>query len=225
MKNRTKHLIAYIILTVMPLLLVGISLFLLPDKIPTHYSIDGTVDRYGSKFELLIFPVLSIVFGAAIFICSKFSSRKETSTKNNEKIVLVMGECTLSLFLALNIYFLYTAFYNVTDMYALKLDAGSVLCFLMGLLFIVIGNLMPKAKRNFVVGLRLPWVMNDDELWKKSQHFGGIVCIICGFLLLISAFIFRGFVAMIAFLPITAIMVIVCTVYSYVISHKKETKE
>ena len=214
-------MIAYVILMAVPLLIDVISLFFLPDTIPAHYDISGKVDRYGSRFELLILPVLSIVIGIILFVCSKSSSAEETSTKNNEKIVLVVGECCLVIFMVMNFYFLYLAFNSITDVFALKIDIGRVCCFLNGLIMLVTGNVMPKSKRNSIVGVRLPWTKTSDEIWKKSQHFGGIVSVICGFVLLVSAFVFKSRTAMIAFLSVDILMAIVCTVYTYIIAHKR----
>lgn len=224
MINRKKYLIAYIILMVVPLLADGISLLLLPDVIPAHYGLGGEVDRFGSKFELFILPACSVIMGILIFLCSKSSSKDETSTKNNEKIVLITGECCLVIFMILNFYMLYLAFNNITNIFDLKLDIGSVCCFLFGIIIIVIGNMLPKSKRNSMVGLRLPWTKSSDEIWKKSQHFGGIVSVICGFLLLISAFIFKGLMAIIVLLSVNILTSIICTVYTYIISHNNIEK-
>ncbi len=224
MKNRNKHLIAYVVLIAVPLLADIISLFFLPEIIPLHYSLSGEADRFGSKFEILILPVCFAVIGAVIFPVAGLSSKNETSTKSNEKTVLIVGECCLAMFLIINFYTLYISAKGVTNIYDPDIDITSVAFIPLGILLMISGNIMPKTKRNSIVGVRLPWTQKNDEVWKKSQHFGGIVSIVCGFLVLLSSFIFKGADAIAAVIISITIMTIIITVYSYLI-YKKTDKQ
>jgi uncharacterized membrane protein len=56
---------------------------------------------------------------------------------------------------------------------------------LVGLLFIFIGNLSPKFKPNYFVGIRTPWTLANEDVWKKTHRFGGKVFVITGLLLLL----------------------------------------
>ena len=50
-----------------------------------------------------------------------------------------------------------------------------------GIMLVILGNLMPKVKRNGLFGLRTSWSMENDEIWNKSQRFGGKAAVVCGF--------------------------------------------
>ena len=81
-----KNKVFFYFLMFFPLVITVCALFFLPDKIPAHYGFDGQVDRWGSKYETLIFPAITIVFGFFMLAVAKFSSKQEGSGKNNEKL-------------------------------------------------------------------------------------------------------------------------------------------
>ena len=65
------------ILMFLPVPVTLISLVFLPDQIPAHYGSDNLVTRWGSKYETLLFPIFTIIFGLFIMGISKFSSSQE----------------------------------------------------------------------------------------------------------------------------------------------------
>ena len=71
------------------------------------------------------------------------------------------------------------------------IDIAKVSCILCGIIFIVLGNFMTKAKRNAVVGVRTVWSMHNDNTWRKSNLIGAI-CIICAGLLTIITTVFAN---------------------------------
>ena len=217
-----KHLIVYSILIFLQFFVNAVAMRFLPSRIPAHYGFNGEVDRYGSKTELFILPVCSLIFGGIMFFSSKNSSKNETSTKNNEKIVLITGECCLGLFAVLSFYLLYLAFNNVTNVYSPNIEIGNILCFLMGIVMIVLGNIMPKAKRNSIVGFRCSWTLKNDEVWKKSQHFAGVSSVITGIVLVIAAFFVHNISAIFFIVGLDLIQTIICLIYAYMISHNSD---
>jgi uncharacterized membrane protein len=42
-----------------------------------------------------------------------------------------------------------------------------------GLLFIVLGNLMPRFRSNFFFGIRTPWTLSSEQMWMKTHRLGG----------------------------------------------------
>ena len=88
------------------LCIVGTAILLIftPDTIPVHYNFAGEVDRFGSKYENLIWPIFTISMGAFFILLAK-QQRKKGETVN-EKILLYTGICTLLFFAALGFYFM-----------------------------------------------------------------------------------------------------------------------
>lgn len=220
MKLKTQKIIC-IILMLLPLAITAVALMFMPEQVPMHYGLNGQVDRWGSKYENLIFPVLTIVLGAFMLIVAKFSSDDESSMKNNEKVTIITNIAVLLLFNAINLYFIYTSLASVSDLNSATVDIFSLIFMILGIGFVFIGNIMPKAKLNSLIGLRTPWSMKNEETWRRCQRFGGISGIITGVAMAVGCmFFFKGTAALIFSMSLMAVMCVVDTVYSCRISKK-----
>jgi uncharacterized membrane protein len=102
--------ILYYILMFLPLVITLVALPFLPDQIPAHYGYDNQVTRWGSKYETLIFPAITILMGYFLLAMSKVAAKQEASGKNNENAVIITGIASLILFNIMTYYFLYTGF-------------------------------------------------------------------------------------------------------------------
>ncbi len=182
MKNKK----LYYFLMFFPLFVVLASLQLLPDKIPAHYGISGEVDRWGSKYETLIFPAITIIFGFIMLIVTKYASKQEKVGNNNQKIGTLTGILSLLLFNVMTFYFLYADFNKIKNLNSIPIDLSQLIFILLGVIMMILGNIMPKVKMNSMIGLRTTWSMKNEITWKKSQKFGGISFIIVGILIIIT---------------------------------------
>ena len=115
-------------------------------------------------------------------------------------------------------YFLYAQYNNVENLYSLKFNIGSLTLIVFGLLFVISGNIMPKVKRNSLIGMRTPWTMKNDDVWKRSQRFSGFAFVIAGIIMTVCGFFVTGVACFFVLLSITAVMVIVSLIYSYRLS-------
>ena len=105
-----KKKIIFYSLMFLPLIVVLIALHFLPERIPAHYDFNNQVTRWGSKYETLIFPVITVLFGYFMLGMAKFSSKQEENGSNNENVCIVAGIVSLTLFNAMTGYFLYADF-------------------------------------------------------------------------------------------------------------------
>ena len=85
----------------------------------------------------------------------------------------------------------------------------------LGVLFIVIGNLLPRARPNWFVGIRTPWTLSSDRVWEKTHRFGGHVFVAAGMLMLLSGLVVAPW-AHAALSIIIAICAASVVIYSYV---------
>lgn len=170
----------------LPLIAVCISLQFLPDQIPAHYAISGEVNRWGSKYETLIFPGISIILGLFILFITKKASKQEVTGHNNQKIGIITGILLLILLNIMTFYFLYLDFYQIENLTSVSIDLTQLVWTSLGVILIILGNIMPKLKLNSMIGLRTKWSMKNEVTWKKSQQFGGISSIIAGLLIIVS---------------------------------------
>ena len=100
-----------------------------------------------------------------------------------------------------------------------QLNTGRIVLVFLGLLFAVTGNYMPKVRRNYSVGIKLPWTMSDDENWHKTHRMAAPVWVVCGLLLIVLGLI--GSTSWLAFVVIM-VMVFLPTVYSFALHLKKK---
>lgn len=216
--------ITYAVFMLLPLVVAAVALLFLPEQIPAHYGAGMAVDRWGSKFETLIFPLETAGFGLLMLLLAKLAGKveeKNNKNKNNENITLTIGLVILIVFNALDYYFLYAALNNVTDLSEIPVDINSLVVLLLGIALVIIGNIMPKARKNSLIGFRTPWTMKNEVTWKKCQLFGGITTIAAGVLMVLGGlFVFKGLSAIYYMLAVLVLMMVTDTVYSYFIMKK-----
>ena len=201
-----------------------VLLILSPDRVPMHYNFSGEVDRIGSKYENLIWP-LSAVITAVVFTLLARRERKNEE-KSNEKILLYAGICILSAFTLLAFFFMIRALkYDPEAAPGFSYnDISRFTCVVIGVMLIVLGNIMPKARRNSVIGLRTSWSMANDTVWQKSQRFAGIASVITGLIVLILSLFDKGIWSILITLAIIIVYTVVCVTASrrYYLAYKKD---
>lgn len=217
--TKTKEVL-YKILTRLPLAVTLTSFFFMPDEVPVHFGINNQVDRWGSKYELLILPFVTIVIGIVFLLIARHLDKKEDNGSNNYNVMTTVGIAILGLFNVLTYYILYIAFTQVQDLDSPKIDMLSLLTFTFGIVFIIIGNVVPKTKKNHFLGLRTKWSMSSEEAWKKSQRFGGYALIITGLITIVFSLVLNGSASVFAMIMTLIVMTIADTAYSYFASKK-----
>lgn len=174
----------------------------LPEQVPMHWNAAGEVDGWGSKSMLVFFFPLFMV--AVQWCCVLATSLDRRSKGINGKVEqLVLWICP---FISLLVH---TLIYAQILGYGLAVEI--IMPLVMGLMFMVIGNLLPKCKRNYTIGIKLPWTLKDDDNWNKTHRLAGKLWVIGGAVIMATA-IFGSFIL---FFGIMLVMVIVPTVYSY----------
>ena len=190
----------------------------LPDQIPAHYDAGGQVNRWGSKYESLIIPGITVLFGLFMLGMSWFCARREENGHNNEKVCLIMGILSMLLFDGMTGFFLYTAFGGVESLSSVTIDINQLVCGLLGLSMVVIGNIMPKLRMNSLMGLRTSWSMKNETTWKKSQRFGGISFIAGGAVMVVLCFLLKGMTCFWASMGILLLLSVTDVWYTYKIA-------
>lgn len=208
MKNKYRILVALIIL---PYVITGIFLIFLPDQIPMHYNARGEIDRIGSKYEMLLLPVLFSLVGCIMYPLARQQRKKQEY--RNETVLVWTGIFMQLSFTATDLIFLWTDLNYGTEKQ--PVDVNKLVAIGLGILVMLFGNAMPKASRNSVFGLRTAWSMKNDRVWQKSQRFGGYSGVLCGFLMVLAGIFFSRTVLMSVILGLTLVWLVVCTIASY----------
>lgn len=206
MKNKIKFKKESIISIVFSILLFVFVNFLfykkMPENIPTHWNINNEIDDYSSKFSAFIkTPIFLILLN--IFSC--FMLDNDPKNKNKNKIIILIGKATVPLVLLIT--FMISVFYGLGK----GINVTVIISLFVGFLLIVIGNYLPKTKRNYTVGIKLPWTLNSDENWRKTHRLGGYTFILGGLAFLLSPFVGNQYLVLITI----AIIFFVPMIYSF----------
>jgi len=182
----------------------------LPQTVPVHYGLKGTVDRYGSKSEFLVTSFVLIGISALVYLLLKFLPVIDPKKK------VKFGEATfqkmafgLVLFLAaLNIAITYATVHR-------RFDISKLIFPIVGLLLVFIGNIMNSIKPNYFAGFKTPWALENEDNWRATHRLASRLWVAGGLIITIATFILPTKPGTIIFMCGVAIMVIVPYVYSY----------
>lgn len=154
----------YVISALMFLTLIYTIIFMIisPDSIPMHYNILGEIDRYGSKYEMIMIPIFVLISGIVPMLFAKHFKSK--SDKSSEKLSLNVGIVLVLMFIALYVLFSVMAL-NSNIEYGT--DIGKVIIIAIGIFFTVLCNLMPKARLNSLFGIRTSWSIANEKHGKS----------------------------------------------------------
>ena len=216
---KTKKIMCYVFMF-LPLIVTLMVLPLLPEQIPAHYDFNNQVTRWGSKYEALTFPVITLIFGLFMLGMARYSAKQEKTGKNNENVCIMTGIVSLILFNAMTGYFLYTSFNKIENLSSVTVDVNQLLFGILGVSLIVLGNIMPKLRMNSYIGLRTSWSMKNEITWKKSQRFGGISFIIAGIIMILISCFVKGIACTMWSLGVLLSCVLVDTFYTYKVAKK-----
>lgn len=206
--NRKKKILLTSFLVLIPMI-VGLILWnKLPEEIPIHFNSAGEPDNYSSKaFAVFFIPLFLWV----MHLLTGFITLADPKKQNiHDKVFLLILYIVPSaaVFCTLVMY---------TGALGLPVSINMLGNLFVGIVFIVVGNYLPKTRQNYTIGIKIPWALNDTENWNKTHHFAGIIWIICGAILIINAFldiiwIVPAAIAVAALLP---------TIYSFLLYVRK----
>lgn len=184
--------IIFWVLVIVPIIATLAALPFLPDVIPAHYDMNWQVDRWGSKFETLIFPAINIFMAVVFFFSARHSAKHEANPRSAMKICYITGICCFLFIDVLSGIFLYMDFQQFSQMTPPPVDITKLVFAMMGVLFIVMGIIMPRMQMNSAFGIRTKASMANAYVWRVSQLFGGIAFIVAGVLTIIGCIFTTG---------------------------------
>lgn len=218
-------------LAMIPVIVTSILFQFLPDRIPTHYDIKGNVDGWGNRAQSFVLPaiilVITLFWHLMILHYEKravkaATEKEQMGARSNVKVLKIVGIAETVLFGVLHFVNLYSSWSLANkggDM--ATINTAKVSCIVSGILFIVLGNYMTKAKTNSTVGVRTSWSKYNDNTWRKSNRVGAIAIIIAGLLTIITTVFVDATWCTPLMLTYLVAAAIVAVVYSK-IAYKKE---
>ena len=211
MKNKKYWLITSAI-TLVPIALGLILWNKLPDQLPTHFGVDGAADGWSGKgFAVFGIPLMMLGFHIVIFFATRLDKQNRG---HNEKVMNLVGLIfpVMSIVNSVIIY---------THAMELELNLSMVLFPMLGLLFIVIGNWLPKIKQNSTLGIKIKWTLYNEENWNRTHRVAGFVWVIGGVIFCLMGFVPEK--TLLFLLPLQIILLAcVPMVYSWQLAKKQQ---
>ncbi|WP_299819502.1 SdpI family protein [uncultured Pontibacter sp.] len=200
-------------LALIPLIYLFINWQALPDRVPIHFNYKGEADDWGSK-NFLAGVVLVVTLGLNLLLLAiPAIDPKDKITHMGSKYHQL--RLMLSLFSsALTVFIIYSA-------KAGSLENSNFIHLLVGGLFIAFGNYFQAIKPNYFIGIRTPWTLESETVWRKTHRIGGRLWMVGGVLMCLTALINDPILRLVIFLATAAIVVLVPVVYSFVEQRKE----
>ena len=152
-----------VIATLLPII-IGLALWnKLPDELPVHWGIKGNVDRLATKAEgIFIMPCLCAII------------------QIHHKPILVSIWIVPLITILINVLIYIIALGG-------KVSMTMAVFFIIGVMFIGLGNYMPKLKQNYTIGIKVPWTLNSEENWNMTHRMAGKLYVVAGVISIIIA--------------------------------------
>jgi uncharacterized membrane protein len=216
---RFKRLVLWFFI-LLPLLITLAVFPILPDTLPMHFDVRGNITRFGSKYELIFTGLLLAVIGLVFIVVERIALKNAENGTRNAKVVYWLNIVMMIIYTSIQVSIIYTAFAQQSSNYV-DLDFVRIFVILLSIGWIVIGSLLPKCKRNFLIGIRTKWTLKSEYTWGKTHRLGGKIMMAYGLVsMILFGFIFSGILALILSVGGMGLVAIIVAICSFFI-HKK----
>lgn len=213
MKNK-KFLIITSLIVLLPMV-AGILLWSrLPQELPTHWGVGDDPNGWSGK-AFAVFGLPLIILGCH-WLCIWAMGRDKQNQGHNRKLM----DLILWIFPIVSVVSGMVVYGAALE---LELNVSTWMMVLLGLLFVAMGNYLPKCKQNSTLGIKLKWTLYSEENWNKTHRFGGKVWVLGGLLFMLTGFLPEK--ALFWALPgLVLLLAVAPTVYSWRL-YKRQVKE
>ena len=209
-KRNKGVLIITTLIAVLPIL-VGLILWnQLPDQMATHFNIAGEADGWSGKaFAVIGLPMILVGVHLICALATLADPKKQNISDKMFRLVLWICP-VLSIFVNGGVY-LYSLGFPV--------DMSRICMIMVSVVFLIIGNYMPKCRQNYTVGIKVPWTLADPENWNKTHRLAGWLWILSGVLMGIAAILNKMNVVILFCVILMAAFVPMIYSYVYYVRH------
>lgn len=151
----------------------------LPERIPTHWNLQGEVDGWSAKWMVFFPPAMGLLMLVLMPVLRRIDPRSANYDRFEPTFWLVIN--------------VIIAFMFVPHVMTIGAALGwplpatdRVLVGAVGVLFILLGNYMPRVKSNWWMGIRTPWTLSSESVWRSTHRLGGRMFVAGGVLMILS---------------------------------------
>ena len=206
-KKNLKMLIITSIVILLPILAGVILWDRLPARIPIHWNMAGEVDGWSSR-PFAVFGMPLILLAAQWF--AVFATATDPKNQNHSKKILHL------VFWIIPLIGLVLAAVTYSSAMGKSVRVEALVSALVGLLFVAIGNYLPKCRQSYTIGIKLPWTLSSEENWNRTHRVAGWIWTVGGIGMMVAGF----FGLLWLMLATTLTMVLIPFIYSYVLHRK-----
>lgn len=153
-----------------------------PAEMPVHWNIAGQPDRYGGRAEgLLLIPLLSLGLYGLFLVLPRFDPLGANYARFSGPYT-VLRTSVLSLMAVIQVVLIASAL-------GWQGNVGTVISVAVGLLFVVLGAMLPRLEPTWFVGIRTPWTLSSQKSWDQTHRVGGWVFIVVGIAMVVLGLI------------------------------------
>jgi uncharacterized membrane protein len=151
----------------------------LPAQVPSHWNVEGEVSGWSGRWVVFLPPLMGLVLLVLMPLLRRIDPRREHYARFEPTFWLVINVIVAFMFVP-HVLTIGTAL-------GWPLPAGDrMMIGGVGLLFILLGNYMPRMKSNWWMGIRTPWTLSSESVWRSTHRLGGRTFVLGGVLMLAS---------------------------------------
>ena len=202
-----KKEIPLLIVVLIPFVYLAYIWSSLPDTVPLHWNYKGEIDDWGNKSSLIFITFLLsgltyILFTVIPFIDHKKRIQTMGNKYHNLKFLMVLFMSALAVFII----------YSAKEQ---SITNPSFIYLAIGLLFMLLGNYMKIIKANYFIGIRTPWTLEYESIWKSTHKLASKIWFVGGLAIVISSLTTNKDFNGIFFISVITLLAIIPVVYSY----------
>ncbi|MDO9577694.1 MAG: SdpI family protein [Candidatus Cloacimonadales bacterium] len=211
--------IAIVIILIQIILSLYLGLSLPADaRVPSHWNLQGEIDDWSGKWTaIFLFPGINIGMLLLVIFFPSLSPRYRKDPERFQKIMPAFINILVFFFAVIHAYTLLLAREVVPS-------SSHFILILIGLMFVCLGNLMPKIPSNFYLGVRLPWTLSSENVWRKTHRIAGWSFSLGGVIFIIIGFVGEETSAVQIILIAAFLLIVLVPTLSAFLIYKKEQK-
>jgi uncharacterized membrane protein len=187
----------------------------LPETMPTHFDMSGQPNGWSSRlFGAWVMPLFLLFMWGLVRVLPAIDPRGSNYAKFGGAFEQIIVSIMLFMF-GMHIILLRAALgYPVAMQRVVPIGVGVLLA--------VIGNLLPRARPNWFIGIRTPWTLSSDRVWEKTHRIGGHVFVAGGIFIALSALVMPQW-APIVLVAVVVLCTVTVLIYSYAEWRREQT--
>ena len=181
----------------------------LPPRVATHWDLRGTPDGFSSRaWAVALIPIVIIVMTGLFNVLPKLDPRRENYAKFLSSYWLIAN--------AVIVFILVAHGMIITTGLGLSVRIDRLMPLGVGLLFVFLGNYLTRVEPNWFIGIRTPWTLSSDTVWRKTHRTAGWLMVLGGLVLASGAFL-PGAMLLPLFIVTIVVVAVIPIVQSYVL--------